>query len=122
MNLESLKVGDKVSIAKGTTYGIKSLGPIGTVTKKDKVKIVVNNGIGGEFIFSAKFGQEKDWNGKYTYRSNFLETIETREKREATEQYRLDVRKAWEDLNNAVINKDIPKIEEYLNLVKSLQS
>ena len=119
MNLDNLKVGDEVSIARYSNYGVRGV-HIGKITKRDKVKIIVTTLSGNEYIFSAKRGQQKDFDGKYSSHSLFLEDMETRNKRDAIENHEKEIRMIWSTLESAVHNKDVAKITEQLNLLTEL--
>ena len=119
MNLDTLKVGDEVSIARHSNYGVRGV-HTGKITKRDKVKIIVTTLSGNEYIFSAKRGQQKDFDGKYSSRSLFLEDMETRNKRDAFENREKEIRAVWSALELATRNKDIEAIKEQLNLLTEL--
>lgn len=117
-NLNELKAGDKVGIARGGSWRVRSEG-IYTVSKVDKVKVVLQRESDKhERTFSVKTGDEK---GSSKYRSAFLEPVESQEARNKQQAREQEWSAAWSALEAAVSKKDLASVDTTLALIKSLQ-
>lgn len=117
-NLNELKVGDKVGIARNGSWSVRSEG-VYVVAKADKVKVVLQRESDKyERTFSAKTGDEK---GSTKYRSAFLETVEAQEARNKAQAREQEVQTAWRALEAAVAKKDLGEVAKATALIKSLQ-
>jgi hypothetical protein len=111
MNLSTLNVGDRVSVAYNGSWSIRSQG-IYIVTKINKVRITLQReGDGYERKFSVKTGAEI---GSDRYRSAYIESIQDKENREAAALARGKERQAWENAELAATNKDISALRKAL--------
>jgi len=102
-DLSTLKVGDRVAIARFGSWLTSSQGAY-LVKNVNKVRVVVARETDGyERTFSTRTGVEK---GSERYHSAFIETIAEMEARAAADQKTRDFTAAWAAVEKAAGQKD----------------
>lgn len=105
LNYSTLKVGDKVAIARQGSWSIYSEG-VYTVIKVDKVKVVVKRDDDGiERVFSVK--RRCEMNAANSYQHRYLESVEDMQAQEAQYKKKNDISRAWKNIEIASKSKNL---------------
>lgn len=107
-DIKTLKVGDAVSMVRYGGFGSVTSNA-GTVIKADKVKVIVKDASGRDRTFSVKKNVEMNTD---SYRTTSLESIETKNARDAYQNRERSLATLWNELGFALPKKDINKIKE----------
>lgn len=119
LNIETLKVGDKVAVARPGNWTTASEG-IYTVVKVNKVRIVVQREDDSyQREFSAKSGREL--NKTYgVYMCPCLETVSEQTARNEYLQRQREINNAWSVLKKAAASENIQQVDEAVAALKKL--
>lgn len=119
LNIETLKVGDKVAVACPGNWMTHSEG-IYTVVKANKVRIVVQREVDSyQREFSAKSGREL--NKTYgVYRCPYLEPVSEQTARNEYLQRQREINNAWSVLKKAAASENIQQVDEAVAALKKL--
>ena len=113
LDYSTLKVGDEVSVARTGSWDTRSEG-VYVVVKANKLKLIVQRKTDGyERVFSVK--RRCEMGAEDRYRAAYLETVASKEQREARQQRERDVRSAWAAVEQAGRDKNVSQLREALH-------
>lgn len=112
MDYSKLAVGDQVAVARMGSWDVHSEG-VYTVVKADKIKVIVQReGDGYERTFSVKKRSEMGKDDRY--RAAYLEPVADKAARDALQQRRRDVNRAWSAAEQAARDKKVSALRAAL--------
>lgn len=118
MDYTTLQVGDEVAVARSGSWMVHSEG-IYTVVKVDKLKVVVRRKSDNyERVFSVK--RRCEMGKENSYRSAYLEPVADMEARDRKMARERDIRRAWQEAEQAGRDKDIVALRDALMQLEKL--